>query len=838
MESASFPFANRSRIGSPWPRPARVPGPSPLAVACPPRAPACSRGHRRPGPRLPSQLRPPSPSFPGAPAAVGDLGFRPSAGRREARYIGLPRCCCSSRPDVPLSPHPLGLAVSGATSDAFAVIAALLDRSDCYLTGSISSCTDPPPIAAHTGSFVNIIVLSTTSQAVHPPLQNASDVLQRQMKQWDAESLAQLLDVVAQQKKLCYWADRGPSALGWVNIYRYFKENNNRDSDKKQIQSKWNDLKRQYYRWRDGLKQSGLGLDPDSGEIDVDPVWAAAVTGESSQTAGQKYKRPPCYEQLYQILGHTPRDRGQLVSAGGHGSSNSRSDDSPHTPSDLPDEPMSSRGIGQSSKQSSRERSVYSPRKKSTRTTSLEDVVQDLDIIVKDYKRHKTSRDIENEEMARVHQILREDGFNESDLYYIQATHLCTDKMHRSIWQVVQVSSNRCFEMDNNEESGCSSDSSTSPQFKKLSKALLLLRKCQRLLRAPQPVVNPPPPIPVLTGAQWLQITLADRERCHDMFRMTRDAFLELHDRLLYFGLASTRDCTSKEALAVYVVTLHTELVLDKSKIGLKGTVSCKITNVAEIIFRWAQTIIVPLDRKYAQVHSELAKYAPWFDGCIGALDGTHIPVEVNRASRLDFIGREKEPSMNVLAIVNMHGCWCYVGSGKAGACHDVAVLEDCQSDKRFPHPPPRRYYLVDSGYKEQEGYMPPFRNCRYHTDDFKGVDLNQLDRCDKFNYIHSKLRNIIERRFGILKERWHILNKIPFYKRVKQNWVLISCFAMDNYLWLRDHGPGLTYEPSEWVRINAGEAIDSVRELGSDEDKGGYFVRLITQGQALDEGG
>lgn len=101
----------------------------------------------------------------------------------------------------------------------------------------------------------------------------------KQMKQWDAESLAQLLDVVAQQKNLCYWADRGPSALGWVNIYRYFKENNNRDFDKKQIQSKWNDLKRQYYRWRDGLKQSGLGLDPDSGEIDVDPVWAAAVTG-------------------------------------------------------------------------------------------------------------------------------------------------------------------------------------------------------------------------------------------------------------------------------------------------------------------------------------------------------------------------------------------------------------------------------------------------------------------------------------------------------------------------------------------------------------------------------
>jgi len=252
--------------------------------------------------------------------------------------------------------------------------------------------------------------------------------------------------------------------------------------------------------------------------------------------------------------------------------------------------------------------------------------------------------------------------------------------------------------MDNNEESGCSSDSSTSPQIKKLSKALLLLRKCQRMLRAPEPVVNPPPPIPVMTGTQWLQITLADRGRCHDMLRMSRDAFLALHDRLRYVGLASTRECTSKEALAVYIVTCAhgtgVRQVKDRFERSL-GTVSCKITTVAEIMFRWAQSIIVPLDRNYAQVHSELANYAPWFDGCIGAIDGTHIPVEVNRASKVDFIGRDKEPSMNVLAIVNMHGCWCYVGSGKAGACHDVAVLEDCQVDKRFPHPPPGLCYLL-----------------------------------------------------------------------------------------------------------------------------------------------
>ena len=75
--------------------------------------------------------------------------------------------------------------------------------------------------------------------------------------------------------------------------------------------------------------------------------------------------------------------------------------------------------------------------------------------------------------------------------------------------------------------------------------------------------------------------------------------------------------------------------------------------------------------------------------GCIGAIDGTHIPVEVNQEAKADFINRDREVSINVCAIVDMYGRFTYVGAGKAGACHDMAVLQDCQADQRFPHPPP-----------------------------------------------------------------------------------------------------------------------------------------------------
>jgi len=67
------------------------------------------------------------------------------------------------------------------------------------------------------------------------------------------------------------------------------------------------------------------------------------------------------------------------------------------------------------------------------------------------------------------------------------------------------------------------------------------------------------------------------------------------------------------------------------------------------------------------------------------------------------------------------------------------------------------------------QGYMTPFRDTRYHKTHFRGVDIRTLDRQEKFNYIHLKLRNVIERRFGHFKERWHILEGVPFFRWEKQ---------------------------------------------------------------------
>jgi len=54
------------------------------------------------------------------------------------------------------------------------------------------------------------------------------------------------------------------------------------------------------------------------------------------------------------------------------------------------------------------------------------------------------------------------------------------------------------------------------------------------------------------------------------------------------------------------------------------------------------------------------------------------------------------------------------------------------------------------------------------------------------------------------LKEHWHILNEVPYCKRMKQAMIIILCFALENYLWMRKYGADPpSYELPEWVELN-----------------------------------
>ncbi|GJS39365.1 nodulin MtN21 /EamA-like transporter family protein [Tanacetum coccineum] len=53
----------------------------------------------------------------------------------------------------------------------------------------------------------------------------------------------------------------------------------------------------------------------------------------------------------------------------------------------------------------------------------------------------------------------------------------------------------------------------------------------------------------------------------------------------------------------------------------------------------------------------------------------------------------------------------------------------------------------------------------------------------EKFNHAHAKLRNVIERAFGVLKARFPILKKTPSYPFITQREIVIACFAIHNFI-------------------------------------------------------
>ena len=51
------------------------------------------------------------------------------------------------------------------------------------------------------------------------------------------------------------------------------------------------------------------------------------------------------------------------------------------------------------------------------------------------------------------------------------------------------------------------------------------------------------------------------------------------------------------------------------------------------------------------------------------------------------------------------------------------------------------------------------------------------------FNFLHSSLRNVIERSFGVLKEKWRILKGMPSFSPRTQKHIIMACLALHNFI-------------------------------------------------------
>jgi hypothetical protein len=90
--------------------------------------------------------------------------------------------------------------------------------------------------------------------------------------------------------------------------------------------------------------------------------------------------------------------------------------------------------------------------------------------------------------------------------------------------------------MSSAEDSGHNNTASddSSIIFQQAGAAAVLAAFASRLCTV-APMINLPPPLPHVTGRQWVELNMRDFRKCHDNFRMTPDSFIELHDTLVRY---------------------------------------------------------------------------------------------------------------------------------------------------------------------------------------------------------------------------------------------------------------------------------------------------------------
>lgn len=177
------------------------------------------------------------------------------------------------------------------------------------------------------------------------------------------------------------------------------------------------------------------------------------------------------------------------------------------------------------------------------------------------------------------------------------------------------------------------------------------------------------------------------------MYKQTFQLFL---DRLKQkSNLTDSQSISGGEKLMIFLSLLSGSTL---RKIGERWQHS--ISTISEIIDEVIESILLlkndiikladPLAPTSAHILNN-PKFSPFFDNCLGALDGTHIPAIPPINEKENFRNRKGYISQNVLCVCDFNMIITYALVGWEGSAHDSNVLRDSfmHGFKNFPN----KYY-------------------------------------------------------------------------------------------------------------------------------------------------
>lgn len=114
-------------------------------------------------------------------------------------------------------------------------------------------------------------------------------------------------------------------------------------------------------------------------------------------------------------------------------------------------------------------------------------------------------------------------------------------------------------------------------------------------------------------------------------------------------------------------------------------------------------------------------KFFPFFEGALGAVDGTHIHCMPSAKERDLAWNRKGFMSQNCLAVCSFDLHFLYFVAGWEGSTADATMFVDSQvTDLPVPE---GRYYLADAGFGSCSTLILPYLGVRYHLKEWERAD-------------------------------------------------------------------------------------------------------------------
>ncbi|XP_025987524.1 putative nuclease HARBI1 [Solenopsis invicta] len=195
------------------------------------------------------------------------------------------------------------------------------------------------------------------------------------------------------------------------------------------------------------------------------------------------------------------------------------------------------------------------------------------------------------------------------------------------------------------------------------------------------------------------------------------------------------------------------------------------------------------------------------FSKIIGAIDGTHINIPAPKNNPECYINRKGHHSIQLQAICDHKYQFIHCYAGHVGSVHDQRVFRQSEVQHylgdvtKFPQD---SHLVGDAAYKLHENLLVPYRDNGHLT-----------ERQRNYNFCHSSARIVIERAFGLLKERFRcLLTTLAMDRTDLIPMHILSCCVLHNICLMR--GDELNFETNDVELTDIADNVENVSAVSN----------------------